>query len=123
MKQVLVAGAFAILLGAPAFAQDSVQNAGGASEKGGTAASQSAAASSVVPASMVATGSVVVGASVAVAGHESMTAGVRLAQDAKAAGRFAEGKLPVDKTVVLTPQSAPKVPYQAQTNPAHPEGK
>ena len=84
-----------------AAAQDSVQNAAGASAQGGKAASQSVAAASVVPASMVATGSVVVGASVTTAGDASIVTGVDTSKSAVDSAAFARGPLNVDRTVVV----------------------
>lgn len=98
-------------------AQDSLQN-------GSMAAAQSGAAASSVAGGAVGAGSVVVGSGVVAAGvsaeavgGSAIAAGGQLSGDAGRAARFASGPLPVDAPVVVTPQDAPKVPYEVQTAP------
>lgn len=111
------------LVGATAVsAQDSLQN-------GSTAVAQSGAAASALAGGTIAAGSVVVGSGVTVAGASAQAvgrsvaaAGSDVAQDARRAARFASGPLPVDRAVVVEPQDAPKVPYEAQTSASRPPG-
>ena len=116
--RMLAVGVGLALLGAGgAYAQDSLQN-------GSTAVAQSGAAASSVAGGAFAGGSVVVGSAVVAAGASAtavggsaIAAGGQLSGVAGRAGRFASGPLSVDAPVVVTPQDAPKVPYEAQAAP------
>jgi len=115
MRNYSLAALAILALAGSAHAQDSLQN-------GSTAVAQSGAAGSAIVGGTLATGSVVAGSGVMAAGASAMAvggstaaAGSQIGKDADAASRFASGPLPVDKTVVVTPQDAPKVPYDAQT--------
>lgn len=122
---------FALLLAAlaaPAFAQDSAQNAsaaGGASSEvaGHLTASgvQTAVGVSAVPASAVGTASAVGGSAVAAGGSAVAGAGAGLSEAAGASADFASGPLKVDDRVVVSPDAAPNVPYDAQKQPPKPQ--
>jgi hypothetical protein len=108
-----VALALAALAG-PALAQDSAQHAsaavGGGSEVAGHLAAsgvQTAVGVSAVPASVVGVASVAAGSAVAGVG-----AGV--SEAAGGSAEFASGPLKVDDRVVVSPDPAPAVPYDAQ---------
>ena len=95
----------------PAFAQDSTADASAAS--GAAAQSVSLLGASGVKtalaASVVAVSAAAVGASVV--GGVALVAGAQLNESAKASERTA---LKVDDAVIIAPDPAPKVPYQAQ---------
>jgi hypothetical protein len=109
--------AIATALTGPAFAQ-STADASGASGQASQAAGLLAASGvktavgvSAVPISVAAVGASAVGGASAVAGHVGAASGADLSQ---AAGASAKTALKVDDAVVVTPDPAPKVPYQAQ---------
>ena len=109
----------AAALGGPAFAQDSGQDASGASGAasqtvGLLAASgvKTAVGVSAAPVSVAAVGA----SGVAVAGASvTQVAGGAASELAHAAGNSSEAALKVDDRVVVAPDPAPKVPYKAQT--------
>ncbi len=63
---------------------------------------------------MVGAGVSVVGGALVGVGGSTMLTGAELSRDAGAAARFASGPLPVGRTVVVSAQDAPRVPYEAQ---------
>ena len=108
------------LVAGPAFAQDSAANAsaaGGASSEVVThlAASgvQTVVGVAAVPASVAAGASVVGGSAVVGAGGASVQAGGVVSEAAGESARFGSGKLKVDDRVVVSPDPAPAVPYDA----------
>lgn len=122
---------FALLLAAlagPAFAQDSAENAsaaaGASSEVAGHLAAsgvQTAVGVSAVPASVVGTASVVGGSAVAAGGSAVAGAGAGLSEAAAGSADFASGPLKVDDRVVVSPDAAPNVPYDAQAPKSKPQ--
>jgi len=108
-----------------AFAQDSVANGStaikaSAEGAGALTASgvQTATAASVVPASGVAVGSMAVGSVAELGGKIAMRSATGMSQAAGDSAVAANGPLPVAKEVIVAPQPAPKVPYDAaQTQP------
>jgi hypothetical protein len=111
-----------LALGAgPALAQDSAQNAsaaGGASSEVAThltaSGVQTAIGVSAVPAGVAGAASVVGGSALAVGGSAVAGAGAGLSEAAGASAEAASGPLKVDDRVVVSPDPAPKVPYDAQ---------
>ena len=107
----------------PAFAQDSAGDASGASGATSQAVGLLTASGvktvvgvSAVPVSVAAVGVSGAGVASAAAGHVGLASGAGLSQ---AAGGSADASLKVDDRVVVAPDPAPKVPYQAQTPAAH----
>jgi hypothetical protein len=103
----------------PAFAQDSAKDASGASGAASQAVGLLAASGvktvvgvAAIPVSVAAIGASGAGAVSATAGHVGLASGANLSQ---AAGASADASLKVDDRVVVAPDPAPKVPYQAQT--------
>jgi hypothetical protein len=115
--RLLIALALAAAFSGPAFAQ-STADASGASGQASQAAGLLAASGvktavgvSAVPVSAAAVGASVLGGASALTGHVGAASGADLSQ---AAGASAKTALKVDDVVVVTPDPAPKVPYQAQ---------
>jgi hypothetical protein len=105
----------------PALAQDSAQNAsaaGGASSEVAThltaSGVQTAIGVSAVPASVVGTASVAGGSAVAAGGSALAESGAGLSEAAGASANASSGPLKVDDRVVVSPDPAPKVPYDVQ---------
>ncbi|HEY2753910.1 hypothetical protein [Phenylobacterium sp.] len=114
-----VAIAAAVAISGPVFAQDSGQDASGASAAGSQAVGllaasgvKTAVGASALPVSVAAVGVSGAGAVSTAAGHVGAASGADLSQ---AAGASANTALKVDDTVVISPDPAPKVPYKAQT--------
>ena len=115
MRPLLPATFALALIAAPAFAQDSATDASGASaatsQAVGLLASsgvKTAVGVSAVPASVVATGSMVAGSAVMASGAASVGVGGAVSEAATDSGR-----LVVDDKVVVSPDPAPAVPYDA----------
>jgi hypothetical protein len=109
-----------------AFAQGSVANGStalkaSAEGTGALAASgvQTATAASVVPASGVAVGLMAAGSVAQLGGKIAMRSATGMSQAAGDSANAANGPLPVAKEVIVAPQPAPKIPYDApaQTPP------
>jgi hypothetical protein len=109
-----------------AFAQDSLANGSTAIKASGEGAGaltasgvQTATAASVVPASGVAVGSLAVGSVAELGGKIATRSAIGMSQAAGDSAAAANGPLPVAKEVIVAPQPAPKVPYDApaQTQP------
>jgi hypothetical protein len=107
----------------PALAQDSTADASGASGAASQAVGlltasgvKTAIGVSALPVSVAAVGVSGAGAVSLAAGHVGVASGANLLQ---AAGASANAALKVDDAVVLAPDPAPKVPYQAQTPAPH----
>jgi hypothetical protein len=103
-----------------ALAQDSLANGSTALKASGEgtaalAASgvQTATAASVVPASGAAVGSMAVGSVAEVGGKIAMRSATGMSQAAGDSAAAANGPLPLAKEVIVAPQPAPKVPYDA----------
>jgi len=117
-----LAAAMAVSTSNAAFAQDSVANGStaikaSAEGAGALTASgvQTATAASVVPASGVAAGSMAVGSVAELGGKIATGAATGMSQAAGDSVTAANGPLPVAKEVIVAPQPAPRVPYDAQT--------
>jgi hypothetical protein len=79
---------------------------------------QTATAASIVPASGAAVGSMAVGSVAALGGKIAIRSATGMSQAAGDSAIAANGPLPVAKEVIVAPQPAPKVPYDAaQTQP------
>ena len=122
----LLAGVVAIALATfavgPALAQDSGADASNASGAASQAAGlltasgiKTALAVSAAPVSVAAVGVSTAGAVSTAAGRVGAASGADLSQ---AAGASAKAGLRVDDAVVIAPDPAPKVPYQAQPDRA-----
>ncbi len=105
-----------------AFAQDSVVNGSTAIKASGEGAGalaasgvQTATAASVVPASGAAVGLMAAGSVAEVGGKVAMRSATGMSQAAGDSVAAANGPLPVAKEVIVAPQPALKVPYDAQT--------
>jgi len=123
MRLLLPIALAAAALCGPALAQDSAADASGASGATSQAAGLLAASGvktavgvSAAPVSIAAVGVSGAGGVSTAAGDVAAASGADLSQ---AAGGSARAALRVDDTVVIAPDAAPKVPYQAQT-PAKP---
>lgn len=116
MRALSIVSLTLALAAGPALAQDSVQNGSAAVGAGSDAAGHLAASGvqTAVGASVVPTAAV---GSVAVAGGASaMGTGLAASEAAGASANATTGPLKVDDKVVVSPDPAPNVPYQTQTN-------
>lgn len=114
MRTLILGSTVLALYAAPALAQDSAAHAsaavGGSSEVAAhlTASGvQTVIAVSAIPASTAGAGSVAGGWAVAATGSA-------VSEAAGASAQFASGPLKVDDRVVVSPDPAPAVPYDAQ---------
>jgi len=109
------------LLAAPAFAQDSVQEtsaAGGASSEVATHLTASgvktAVGVSAIPVAVTGSVAAVGGSTAVVGGGASLGVAGGASNAAHASGAAASGPLKVDDRVVVSPDPAPKVPYDTK---------
>lgn len=121
MRTVPIAALALAALAGPAVAQDSGQHAsaaiGGGSEVAGHLAAsgvQTAVGVSALPAGAVGAASVVGGSAIAAGGSAVAGAGAGVSEAAGDSAGFASGPLKVDDRVVVSPDAAPNVPYDAQ---------
>lgn len=122
MRTLIIAAAgLSLLIAQPAFADDSVQNLSTIVEQSAKTTALLAESGLKATVGVLAAPIAVTGLIAAAAGSAAATvadgataSGEALAEGAGGALRFAREPLRVDTDIIVAPQPAPKVPYQAQ---------
>ena len=111
---LITAAGLSLLAAAPAMADDSVQNLSTVVEQSGKTAALLAESGIKATAGVLAAPIALTGLVASAIGEASTASGGALENGARGADRFAREPLKVDNDVIVAPQPAPKVPFQAQ---------